>query len=193
MLNNSTTMNSSSTIKATLRLLGKLLKTSYLIVPNKKSTNNNNLERENELERAEEFNDLFAGVGKHTFEKTQNDLNDMNLNHDNTQGNETYQNLFRPEPVDVNAVILTMKHLKNTNSTGSHGIAIRYIHDRLPVVINYITTIINTSIVTRKLPSLWRHATVIPIFKNVGRNDVNNYRPVSLLTIILKVLENNNY
>lgn len=113
----------------------------------------------------------------------------MNLNHDNTQGNETYENLFRAEPVDVNTVILTIKHLKNTNSSGSDGIALLHIHDSLPVIINYITIIINTSIVTGKFPSLWKHATVIPIFKNGDRNDVNNYRPISLLPILSKVLE----
>ncbi len=146
------------------------------IVPNKKSTNNINIERENELERAEQFNELFFAVGKRTFEKTQNNLNDMNINHDNTQENDNYENLCRP--VHVNAVILTKKHLKNTNSTGSDGIALRYIHDSLHVIINYITTIINTSIVTGKFSSLWKHATVIPIFKNGDRNDVNNYRPI---------------
>ncbi len=89
----------------------------------------------------------------------------MNLNHDNTQGNETYENLLRAEPVDVITVILTIKHLKNTYSTGSDGIVLRYIDDSLPVIINYLTIIINTSIVTGKFPSLWKNATVIPILK----------------------------
>ena len=71
------------------------------IVPNKKSTNIN-FERENELERAEEFNKLFVDVGKRTFEKTQINLNDMTLNHDNTAMNENNKNLFKAEPVDVN-------------------------------------------------------------------------------------------
>ena len=159
------------------------------IVPNKKSTANINLESENELERAEEFNELFIDVGKRTFEKTQNNLNIINFNYENPERTENHENFFRAEPVDVNTVILTIKHLKNTNSTGSDGIALRYINDSLPVIINYITTIINTSIVTGTFPSLWKHATVIPIFKNGDRNDINNYRPISLLPILSKVLE----
>ncbi len=108
MLNNSTAVNSSSTITTILLLLGKLLKTSYL-TRNRLTTS---ISRGNELEKAEEFNEYFVEVGKRTFEKTQTNLNDMNLNHDNTHENENYENLFRPEPVDVNTVILTIKHLK---------------------------------------------------------------------------------
>ncbi len=186
MLNNNTTVDTSSTLAASDAIL-KIFKN---IVPNKKSTNKINFERENELERAEEFNELFVDVGKPTFEKTQNNPNGMNLNHNNTQGNEKYENLFGAEAVDVNTVILTIKHLKNTNSTGSDGIALRYIHGSLPVIINYITIIINTSLVTGKLLYLWKHVTVKRIFKNGDRNDVNNYRPITLLPILSKVLEN---
>ncbi len=100
----------------------------------------------------EEFNKLFVDVGKRSFVKTKNNLSGMKLNPGNTQGNETYENLFRAEPVDVNTVILTMEHLKNTNSTSSDGIALRYIHDSLPDIINYITIKQNTSIVRGKFP-----------------------------------------
>ncbi len=64
------------------------------IMPSKKSTNNSNFERENELDRAEEVNELFVAVGKRTFEKRQNNLSDMNHKYDNTQENETYENVF---------------------------------------------------------------------------------------------------
>ncbi len=60
---------------------------------------------------------------------------------------------------------------------------LRYLQDALPVLITYITIIINTSIVTGKFPSAWKHTTVIPIFKNGDRSDVNTYRPVSLLLL----------
>ncbi len=37
------------------------------------------------------------------------------------------QKLCRAEPVDVKTVILTIKHLKNTNSAGSDGMTLRYL------------------------------------------------------------------
>ena len=96
---------------------------------------------------------------------------------------------FRPRPVDANTVILTIKHLKSTNSAGTDGITLRFLKDSLTVTISYLTTIINTSIVTGKFPSAWKQATVIPIYKSGDRNSVSNYRPISLLPVLSKVLE----
>ncbi len=121
------------------------------MIPNKKLTSSNNIE--SELEQAEKFNDLFVNVGKLAFERTQNELSIVHRHRVSLQQNLNYENFFRPEPVDVNTVILTIKHLKNTNSSGSDGMTLRYLQDALPVLITYITIIINTSIVTGKLPS----------------------------------------
>ena len=49
--------------------------------------------------------------------------------------------------------------------------------------------IVNTSIVTGIYPHLWKHSHVIPFYKNGDVDDVSNYRPISLLPIISKVLE----
>lgn len=157
------------------------------ITPNKRETNNNNFENESGM--AEKFNEFFVNVGERTFQSTQNNLNDTSQSYSNPQHNVNLQHFFRPRPVDMNTVILTIKHLKKTNSAGSDGITLRYVQDSLPVTIPYITTIINTSVVTGKFPTIWKQATVIPIFKNGDKNDVKNYRPISLLPILSKILE----
>ncbi len=53
----------------------------------------------------------------------------------------------------------------------------------------YLTCIVNTSIITGVVPIAWKHALVIPLFKSDDVSDFNNFRPVSLLPIISKVLE----
>ena len=45
------------------------------------------------------------------------------------------------------------------------------------------------SITTCQLPEEWRIHLVSPIFKSDERNDVRNYRPISLLCLLSKVLE----
>ncbi len=85
-------------------------------------------------------------------------------------------------------VILTLKHLKNANYGGSDGISLHYLRDSLPVIIHYLTTIINTSIVRAYFPFAWKHAMVTPIFKSGDHNNVKNYRPISLSPILSKVL-----
>ena len=98
-------------------------------------------------------------------------------------------NNFRPQPVDVDTIILTIKDLNNTTSVGCDGIPLRFIKDSLYVIAFYLTCIINTSIVTGIFPSSWKHAIVVPLFKNGDTNDLNNYRPISLLPILSKILE----
>ncbi len=96
---------------------------------------------------------------------------------------------FRPQPVDVRKVVLTIKHLQETQFFGSYGISLHFIKDSLPVTALYLTLIINTSIVTGTFPKTWKHAFVTPLHKNGDPDDSSNYRPISLLPISSKVLE----
>ena len=84
------------------------------------------------------------------------------------------ENLFRPKPIDASTVILTIKHLKDTNSYGSDGIPLRFLKDALPVITPYLTCIINTSFVTGVFPPAWKHALVTPIYKSGTTDDLSN-------------------
>ncbi len=95
------------------------------MVPSKKSTSNG-YGHGNDLEKAEKLNDLFVTIGKQTFEKMQNYQNHISVNQETLHHHIVHEHLFRPEPVDANTVILTIKHLKNTISVGSDGISLTY-------------------------------------------------------------------
>ena len=47
----------------------------------------------------------------------------------------------------------------------------------------------NLSLYTSVFPSDWKCAKVTPIFKDDDKSDVSNYRPISVLCIISKILE----
>ena len=51
------------------------------------------------------------------------------------------------------------------------------------------TTLFNTSIKTGVIPQDWRDASVAPLYKKGSKNKSENYRPVSLTSIISKLLE----
>ncbi len=97
--------------------------------------------------------------------------------------------LFRPQPVDVNTVILTIKELENTNTCGSDDITFRFLRDALPVITPHLRCIINTSIVTGVFPTARKHSLVTLIYKTSAADDPGNYRPISLLSIVSKILE----
>ncbi len=141
-------------------------------------------------DKAEEFNKFFSSLGKTTYERTQHSLRGP---HDTTVTNHNpvlrEGACFRPEPVDTDTVILTIKSLKETKAVGSDGIPLRFLKDALTVIISYITCIINTSLVMGIFPKAWKHAMVVPLFKSGDSNSINYYRPISLLPIISKILE----
>ena len=80
-------------------------------------------------------------------------------------------------------------NLDLNESTGIDGIKAKFLKDGANVITPAITHIINLSIETGIVPDELKSAIVKPLFKKGSRLEVGNYRPVSLLCIISKVLE----
>ncbi len=168
--------------------VAKTWKTIREIIPNSKH-NASNCNFDNEIAKANDFNKHFADVGRNTYEKTQETLHGENVMLFNDVTNTLDGDNFRPQPVDTDTIILTIKGLKDTSSVGSDGIPLTFVKDSLSVIAFYLTCIVNTSIVTGIFPTTWKHAVVVPLFKSGDTNDFNNYRPISLLPILSKILE----
>ena len=154
-----------------------------------KSNNSNLCNFADPENKVEEFNDFFANVGRNAYEKTQANLQNSNNSFQNIPLNPDMNCRFRPQPVTVDTVILTFKSLHETNAVGADNIAYRFIRDALPTIIFYLTVIINTSIVTGRYPQLWKDGIIVPAFKSGDVNEPCNYRPISLLCILSKLLE----
>ena len=52
-----------------------------------------------------------------------------------------------------------------------------------------LSDLLNFSLATGKVPQMWKEANVTPIFKKEDPSVVSNYRPISLLSAVGKVLE----
>ena len=52
-----------------------------------------------------------------------------------------------------------------------------------------LVRLFNYSLVTCQIPNIWKTAHVIPIFKKGDKQEVSNYRPVSLLSVVSKCFE----
>ena len=84
------------------------------------------------------------------------------------------------------------KFLLNLNvrkSTGLDNIGPRILKLSANIITPSLEFIINKSISTGKFPSVWKEAKVKPMFKNGNKEDVNNYRPISILPTISKIIE----
>ncbi|KAK3548963.1 hypothetical protein QTP70_022659 [Hemibagrus guttatus] len=60
-----------------------------------------------------------------------------------------------------------------------------------PDLLSFITTVINGSLMSGHVPTAFKKARVIPILKKpaLDPSDISNYRPVSLLSFLSKILE----
>ena len=165
-------------------------KTVKELIPNNKSsklpdTCNN---KESTMQTANLFNKFFANVGKNTFE-TSHLSNSSRLPSTDSVVYTDPNCLFRPKPIDWQTLTLTIAHMNNSDACGSDGIPLRFLNDSLPVIVFYLTIIMNTSIVTGIFPTAWKSSVVVPILKTGDVNDASNYRPISLLPVLSKVLE----
>ena len=144
------------------------------IMPSQKNKNTS-YNFENLNEKAEEFNNFFATVGETTFKRSQIELtNEGKSIVQLPQSNINIVSAFRPEPVDTNTVILTVKDLNATSSLGTDGIKLRFLRDALSVIVPFLTCIVNTSLVTGVFPETWKYALVVPIHKKGDSDSVNN-------------------
>ena len=84
------------------------------------------------------------------------------------------------------------KYLKNidiTKATGTDTIGPRLLKLAAPYISESLTFICNQSIVNSIFPEKWKEGKVTPLYKNGPRDDTNNYRPISVLPVVSKLLE----
>ena len=96
---------------------------------------------------------------------------------------------FKLKCVSETFVLNELKKLNPSKSTGIDGIKSLFLRDGAEIIANAVTHIINLSIKTGIVPDQLKYAKVKPLYKKNSRLDVGNYRPVSILCAISKILE----
>ena len=84
------------------------------------------------------------------------------------------------------------KYLKNidiTKATGSDNIGARLLKLAAPFISDSLMYICNQSILNSTFPDKWKEGKVRPLYKNGPKDDTNNYRTISILPVISKMLE----
>ena len=79
--------------------------------------------------------------------------------------------------------------LNVSKATGIDGFKPKFLKDGADVIKGAVTHIINLSLETGVVPNELKSAIVKPLYKKSSRLDVGNYRPVSILPTISKILE----
>ena len=93
------------------------------------------------------------------------------------------------QPTQLKECEIKLSMLQPWRSAGLDGIASSMLNIASPVIALPVRSIINLSISTCLLPSVWKKALVKPLHKGGSRDVLTNYRPISLLPVTSEVLE----
>lgn len=85
--------------------------------------------------------------------------------------------------------VLSLVNGVKSNAVGSDGINIKMLKLCCPVIIKYITHIINSCITKHVFPDSWKAAIVIPLPKVNEPKTYSDLRPISILPTLSKILE----
>ena len=134
---------------------------------------------------ADHFNTFFTSVGK----KIANDVQNVSVQP------EDYINYGREIPQLVlgnttrEHILKIISKFKAKPSKDIHGVSTKMIKFIGPEIAKPLAHIFNLSLTNGTFPEMLKQCRVIPIFKAGSHLECDNYRPISLLSSISKILE----
>ena len=101
---------------------------------------------------------------------------------------EAKSNYLGPLIVTPEMVAKKIKAMKDNKSPVVDGIPPKLLMETIDQTSIPLARVFNLSLKERAVPFEWKEANIIPLFKKGSRNKSDNYRPVSLTSVICKLL-----
>ena len=144
----------------------------------------NNVTSEDPISVANSFNEFFSLIG----ENLAKNIPPSDKPFFDFLGPRNSNTLFL-DPIHRNEIIDIVSNLNNKKSAGHDNINNFLLKGIITSIVDPIVYIFNLSLSSGIVPDSMKIAKVIPLFKKGDKEDINNYRPISLLSTISKVLE----
>ena len=130
------------------------------------------------------FNKYYTNIASKLVDK----LPKINTKYQDYLKNPTKNAMYLSE-IEPDEVMKILLSLDITKSADIYNISPKLLKLAAPVICDYLTVIFNKSFDEGTFPDLLKVAKVIPVHKSGSAFEASNYRPISLLPIISKVLE----
>ena len=134
----------------------------------------------NDKEKADVLDRLFSSV--FTTENTQSMPT-------TTPGEKSNGTFLSDMCITEEAVKLKLKSLNTNKTPGVDTLHPKVLKELGDVLALPLSIVFNKSIEEGKIPEEWKKANVTAIFKKGDKSNPNNYRPVSLTSVVCKILE----
>ena len=96
---------------------------------------------------------------------------------------------FELSPVTLEMLGHTIFGMRSSAACGTDGVCIRMLKIGFPAIGVPILHMINSCLTHSDIPDSWKHSLVSPIHKSGDHSDPSNFRPISLIPVITKVVE----
>ena len=96
---------------------------------------------------------------------------------------------FEDESVTAEQVFHLINSLDTNKASGPDGISAQMLKSTANSIASPLAKLFTLSLATGKFPKMWKTASVVPVPKSTAKNDPSNYRPISLLSVVSKLLE----
>ena len=136
------------------------------------------------LNIANGFNEFFSEIGCELARK----FSDSQETFREFLGEEVQTDFTFP-PLTTETLEIVANNLKPKLSCGPDKISSRLLKDILPIIIIPLCHVFNLSLQTGFIPVEFKIAKVVPIYKSGDAHSFTNYRPISLLSSLSKLLE----
>ena len=133
---------------------------------------------------ANNFNEFFCDIPKHIEKKireTRRKYQDYLLN--------PVVNTFHLDPANPEEVQSYIKTLKNNKSTRPSSIPNKLFKQFKKPLSEPLTLLINLTFTEGKFPAILKMGKIFPVHKKGSKTELTNYRPISLLSNISKIIE----
>jgi len=133
------------------------------------------------FQMAESLNEYFSSVF------TTEDIDSVPLPDTKFEGGESSElgQLF----VTPEMISKKIKKMKDNKSPGVDGIPPKLLKEIVDQISTPLAIFFNLSLKEGIVPLEWKEANITPLFKKGSRNRTENYRPVSLTSVLCKLLE----
>ena len=82
-----------------------------------------------------------------------------------------------------------MQDIKSSKATGIDRLSGKFLKDGADILAKPVSALCDLSVSRGVFPRACKVAKLKPIFKKSKKNDPSNYRPISLLPVISKIIE----
>lgn len=150
------------------------------------SINSNGVVTENPVIIAQKFNDYFVNIASNLISNSKPII--TNTSKKTANKNVIYPSIYF-QPTTENELLSIINNMKNKRSSGLDEWSNFLLKKCSSHLVKPLCHIINLSLNEGYFPQSLKIAKIIPIYKKGPKTEIENYRPIALLSVFSKVIE----